>query len=147
MANDQECGSTWREWLAKFDPHSCSWRTAQPSLFEGSEQFLETWPRSGLMLRGVCYPLPTLGLHTCANESGLWLGTPTKAMSERSDEFRIGALAPAEFVRTLPGGGQLNPEWVEWLMGWPIGQTALQPLEMDRWREWLRLHSHCWPAA
>lgn len=125
MANDQECGSTWREWLAKFDPHSCSWRTAQPSLFEGSEQFLETWPRSGLMLRGVCYPLPTLGLHTCANESGLWLGTPTKAMSERSDEFRSGALAPAEFVRTLPGGGQLNPEWVEWLMGFPLGWSRI----------------------
>ena len=22
-------------------------------------------------------------------------------------------------------GGRLNPEWVEWLMGWPIGWTAL----------------------
>ena len=22
-------------------------------------------------------------------------------------------------------GGQLNPDWVEWLMGWPIGWTAL----------------------
>ena len=26
-------------------------------------------------------------------------------------------------------GGQLNPPWVEWLMGWPIGWTALEPLE------------------
>ena len=26
-------------------------------------------------------------------------------------------------------GGQLNPDWVELLMGWPIGWTALDPLE------------------
>ncbi len=26
-------------------------------------------------------------------------------------------------------GGQLNPPWVEWLMGFPIGHTALKPLE------------------
>ena len=22
--------------------------------------------------------------------------------------------------------GQLNPQWVEWLMGWPIGHTELE---------------------
>ena len=27
---------------------------------------------------------------------------------------------------------QLNPSWVEWLMGWPIGWTDLKPLEMDK---------------
>ena len=37
-------------------------------------------------------------------------------------------------------GGHLNPEWVEWLMGWPIGWTALQPLEMGRFREWQNSH-------
>lgn len=29
-------------------------------------------------------------------------------------------------------GGQLNPTWVEWLMGWPLGWTDLKPLETDR---------------
>jgi hypothetical protein len=28
--------------------------------------------------------------------------------------------------------GQLNPTWVEWLMGWPLGWTDLKPLEMDK---------------
>jgi hypothetical protein len=37
-------------------------------------------------------------------------------------------------------GGLLNPDWIEWLMGWPIGWTALQPLEMDRFREWQQQH-------
>lgn len=38
-------------------------------------------------------------------------------------------------------GGALNPTWVEWLMGWPLGWTDLKPLEMDRFREWQRQHS------
>jgi len=29
-------------------------------------------------------------------------------------------------------GGQLNPMWVEWLMGWPLGWTDLKPLGMDK---------------
>jgi hypothetical protein len=29
-------------------------------------------------------------------------------------------------------GGKLNPTWVEWLMGWPLGWTDLKPLEMDK---------------
>lgn len=32
--------------------------------------------------------------------------------------------------------GQLNPMWVEWLMGWPIGWTSLQPLSMSRYQGW-----------
>ena len=34
-----------------------------------------------------------------------------------------------------PNSGQLNPTWVEWLMGWPLGWTDLKPLVMDK--------SHC----
>lgn len=35
---------------------------------------------------------------------------------------------------------RLNPDWVEWLMGWPIGHTALKPLATDKYREWQRQH-------
>jgi hypothetical protein len=37
-------------------------------------------------------------------------------------------------------GGSLNPTWVEWLMGWPLGWTDLKPLETDKFQQWL--HSH-----
>jgi hypothetical protein len=37
-------------------------------------------------------------------------------------------------------GGKLNPDWVEWLMGWPIGWSALEPLATDRYQEWLQRH-------
>ena len=39
-----------------------------------------------------------------------------------------------------PHLGQLNPAWVEWLMGWPIGWTDCAPLATDRFQRWLRLH-------
>jgi len=34
-------------------------------------------------------------------------------------------------------GGQLNPQWVEWLMGFPIGWVNLEPLETRRFRRFL----------
>ena len=47
------------------------------------------------------------------------------------------AAYPAEYNRRTPtlathAGGKLNPTWVEWLMGWPLGWTDLKPLEMDK---------------
>jgi hypothetical protein len=43
------------------------------------------------------------------------------------------------FVMAMDGG-PLNPEWTEWLMGWPIGWTDLKPLETDKFRQWLNSH-------
>ena len=37
--------------------------------------------------------------------------------------------------------GRLNPMWVEWLMGWPVGMTDLRPLGTDKFREWQQQHS------
>ena len=38
---------------------------------------------------------------------------------------------------------RLNPDWCEWLMGWPIGLTELKPLGTDRFRVWQRQHGEC----
>lgn len=38
------------------------------------------------------------------------------------------------------GTGTLNPTWVEWLMGWPLGHTDLKPLETDKYQKWLEEH-------
>lgn len=32
--------------------------------------------------------------------------------------------------------GQLNPDWVEWLMGWPIGWSSLEPMAELKWLGW-----------
>ena len=57
---------------------------------------------------------------------GLW-PTPTAHLAKEAGY-------PAEGRRNTPtlsyrAGGRLNPEWVEWLMGYPINHTALNPLE------------------
>jgi len=49
----------------------------------------------------------------------------TRALNKR-DSPGLALLVGAET------GGKLNPMWVEWLMGWPLGWTDLKPLEMDK---------------
>ena len=34
-------------------------------------------------------------------------------------------------------GGQLNPDWVEWLMNWPVSWSSLTPLSHEHFNEWL----------
>ena len=55
---------------------------------------------------------------------------------------------PAEYTRKTPtlathAGGKLNPMWVEWLMGWPLGWTDLKPLETDKSPYVLQQHGEC----
>jgi hypothetical protein len=37
-------------------------------------------------------------------------------------------------------GGQLNPTWVEWLMGWPIEWTDSAHSGTDKFRQWCASH-------
>jgi len=39
--------------------------------------------------------------------------------------------------------GQLNPTWVEWLMGWPLEWTDLKPLETDKSHYVQQQHGNC----
>jgi hypothetical protein len=240
------CGDTWRGSLARFDPVTSSWKTAQRSLLEDSDESSVTWPRSGMTAGGLCWELPTLERRISGTGSGLWptpqtrgftndgdlmalgrmcdsyeemsrmayraadkkkqqywptptcpnggrsvahvtdwrsertaynaagkkvqvdLGqavkrwpTPTvcgnynrKGLSDKSGDglatavyqtpvarmWKDNGMNPSELERNSPtlamqAGGSLNPTWVEWLMGWPLGWTDLKPLETDK--------SHC----
>ena len=40
-------------------------------------------------------------------------------------------------VKEDVGGGQLNPDWVEWLMNWPVSWSSLTPLSHEHFNEWL----------
>ena len=91
---------------------------------DGLEEFLETWPRSGLMHNGTAYKLPDLTHFTEGIEFGL-LPTPT------ARDWKDNGKSPAELVRnstTLAtiANGPLNPNWIEWLMGYPQGFTELK---------------------
>jgi hypothetical protein len=148
--NARGSGRKWRGSFAKYDQDSCLWRTAQCSLLGGLEPFLETWPSWGSMHDGECSAHTTPGWITCGNVSGLW-PTPTasdekgsvtpQTAKKRAAKSSRGVRLP-EFL-TLKGllpGGRHNPEFSEWLMGWPLRWTGTEPLEMAKFHEWQQQH-------
>ena len=66
-----ECGITWRGWLAKYDPNSCSWKTAQCSLLGEEPESLATLPKWGMTVDGLLWELPTLEPITKGTGCGL----------------------------------------------------------------------------
>jgi hypothetical protein len=70
---------------------------------------------------------------------------PTQFATPQARDFRTGQQSRwenPERTRNLNDqiGGQLNPTWVEWLMGWPIGWTDLKQLGTGKFQQWLRSH-------
>jgi hypothetical protein len=131
--NDQVCGNTWQGSLARLDPNTSLWKTAQCSLLEDLALSLQTFPRWGSMQNGALYPLPMLVQTISVKEygSGQYV-TPTtrdyKGMSGAN--FRLKHGMNHNLADCL--GGVPNPMFSEWLMGWPLGWTDLKPLEMDK---------------
>src|SRR5260370_36533659 len=58
MANELDFGERSSDWPLTYDQKSSFWRTCQVCLVPDLEQFLGTWPRSGLMRNGVAYLHP-----------------------------------------------------------------------------------------
>lgn len=72
----------------------------------------------------------------CRPKEGKNFPTPTKADATGGpgrSESRTGG----DNLRT-DIGGSLNPTWVEWLMGWPLGWTSMAPLSPETWAAWQR---------
>lgn len=125
-------GEKCSESFAHYDHQSSQWRTLQTSLFGGLTEFSETWPRAGMTLHGKAYRLrPWVpDIREIASLSWVWIGTPTAAMAVRSKRFQgtRTLLTPGEVAKQH--GGKPNPEWIESLMGFPIGWTECTPSEM-----------------
>ena len=141
---NHQCGNTWQGSLARLDPSTSLWRTAQCSLLEDLELSLQTFPKWGLMQNGALYQLPTL-VQTIS-ERGFGLGqyvTPTtrdyKGMSGSGFRERHGI--NHNLADCL--GGVPNPMFSEWLMAFPPGWTDLRPLEMDKCLYVQQLHGSC----
>lgn len=67
---EADSGESLQESFARFDHSTHSWKTPQCSLLEVSEEFSATWPRWGIMRRGVCSELPIWELRTSGKEYG-----------------------------------------------------------------------------
>ena len=145
MESEAECGEKWHASFVKFDPSSSLWRTHQCSLLGDLEEFLETWPQWGLMRDGECWEQQTLEQAIRGTESGLlekwptpnaWDGKrgPRSAENLATKKHQISLVTAVKHSETTDHqiGGQLNPTWVEWLMGWPLEWTDLKPLATDK---------------
>lgn len=66
--------------------------------------------------------------------------TPTASMVTEGDLLQAHYHSSKRPEYKTVAGGPLNPNWVEWLMGWPLGWTDLRPLETDKFQQWLGLH-------
>lgn len=83
------------------------------------------------------------GLRSNLRREGFSLGVYTRIFHSPEQSRFIKShkriIKPKEAVELMQrhpemkiSGGKLNPDWVEWLMGWPIGWTDLKPLGTDR---------------
>lgn len=101
------------------------------------------------------WPTPTASLGTKGGRvtprKSLEGGTLIEAVSQRAyatptaRDWRSGKASQATMERNSRPlseqvGGSLNPTWVEWLMGWPLGWTDLKPLVTDRCRNVQQRH-------
>ena len=73
------------------------------------------------------------------------LADAVKFATPQARDFRTGQQSRwenPERTRNLNDqiGGQLNPSWVEWLMGWPLEWTDLKPSGTGKFQEWLDSH-------
>ena len=69
---NHQCGITWQGWLAKFDPDSYLWKTAQCSFIEDSDECLETFPVSGMTRNGLLWEQSMLAHRIKGTGRGLW---------------------------------------------------------------------------
>ena len=149
-----DCGPRWQGSLARYNPHSYSWKTAQCLLLGGLEEYSETWPRWGMMQDGECLELAIPV--DIANVSGSgWLPAPCASdgvhhgkekwiQGSRLKRKKLGKSPPTEKITYVFYEADIPMEYYpvmhEDAMMWPIGWTDLKPLEMGKFRTAWLLH-------
>ena len=161
-----DSGVKWRESSARYDLDSSSWKTHLCLWEEDLPWSSVILPKWGTTRSGALFQHPMLERPMSETAYGLWPTITVCGNHNRpgaSKNAGWGLSSAVKMWRTpVTGGiyggsnsrraekqdgtwidGPLNPEWVEWLMGWPIGWTELKPLAMDKFREWQQQHSIC----
>lgn len=141
-------GKKYRALSMKYDHLICGLRTHHCLFQEDLTGYSVILPRWGMMQNGELWGLINPEHHIDVIESGLKERFPTPTASRTTildmEQAKVsgtsGKRKPFKEMKKEMDGGMLNPNWVEWLMGWPIGHTDLKPLETDKLAEWYRWH-------
>lgn len=120
--------------FATWSQESCSWRTAQGSLFQtGWEKFSGPWPSSASISNGQCYERVRSEPATTEHASSSLLPTPTSSRYGTNVGGAAGRVGKVRYSLEqmakkgiLPGHpkGSLNLEWTEQAMGLPTGWSG-----------------------
>jgi len=131
-AKDQVYGQSSKGSSKKSNRSTQSLKTSQPFDLEDWIKFSGKSLRSGMMRNGIVSPLPPLVRLTDGIESGSW---PTPRASEYKDCGPVGSKSHLHMKKkrylcaivkdSEKPTGKLNPQWLEWLMGFPVGWTVL----------------------
>lgn len=146
---------------------SYSLKTCQTLGPKEQSEFAKSWPKEGMIVDGVIYPLVMWERNTKGKDGFCW---PTPMLKDAKTKIQKRIMknnrrlsrngithslclaetiimfptpnardwkdnaSPSEYKRHTPtlatqANGRLNPQWVEWLMGYLIGWTELKPLE------------------
>ena len=149
------CGKNFTGSFARLNRDMFLWKTLVPSEVGDSQLYSRTWPRSGTMRNGIAYQLPPLVPLTKGTASGSWATPTLCGNNNRKGVSKTSGDGLATQVKMWPTptardwrsdkgkktdvdqygkrgkpltrviGGQLNPTWVEWLLGLPTGWTDL----------------------
>jgi DNA (cytosine-5)-methyltransferase 1 len=108
---EADFGRSTRVSFARFDPVSFSWKIPHFLFQEGWDEYSQTWPRYGMMVRGECYQLPPWARDTGATVFGelsgdgiegegkaRMFGTSPCRNAPRSERFRRGVMNLGELV-------------------------------------------------
>jgi len=114
-----------KDWFAKYDRDSSSWKMSPPFV-QGEGTLLERdWPMQGMIVDGLLYPRRKSG-HITKGKDGFFWPTPDASqrgarINQKGHHFTL-----QDAVRRIYGPGPLNPRFVEWLMGYLSGWTVLE---------------------
>lgn len=140
--------ATWPRWGTMRDGEC--WEHATP-VRRISENESGSWPTPNKMdMRAeasMCSPEIWQERQEAKARQGICLHFPLRVavMMWPSKPAKGQTYPPSQALRNTPPlnvvvGGNMNPTWVEWLMGWPLGWTDLRPLETDRFQQWCASH-------
>lgn len=115
------CGPKQSEWLAELDHDSSMPKTRQRSLLckvgQHGMELLERWPRSGMIVGGMLFPLPPSVQGICESESCLSLPTPLTTENERGDVAKprqlVSTVKAALLPTCLARDGKSGPDYAK----------------------------------
>jgi len=140
LGDSEEFLETWPQWGLMRNGECWEQRTLEQTIRGTESGLLERIPTpqardwkgsSGRSMKGLEHDLPTHAKNWPTPQASD--NRDRGNMSNPSIQRRVAIGKQIMLSQSVdPISGQLNPTWVEWLMGWPLGWTDLKPLEMDK---------------